>query len=293
VAAVLLSGTACTSPSPEGLPAAPSSVARQVDPPAEAEALAPNLAVVDDSVAATWLEPTGGEQRSGHRLRFSLLAGEAWSDPVTIAEGGDFFANWADLPAVVEMGNGDLLAHWLAKTADDTYAYSIFLARSSDGGASWRTVGKLNADDTATEHGFVSWVGEGNGARAFWLDGRGMAEGKPMALRTAHIGEVIGPEEVLDERTCECCSIGAARTDAGAVLVYRDRSSEEIRDIARVRRRGDGWSTTELVHADGWRIDGCPVNGPEIAAREEQAVVAWFTGASSGPNPGPAVKLAF
>jgi hypothetical protein len=257
------------------------------------EAMAPNLAVIGDSVAATWIEPTVAGEGLEHRLRFSRLSGESWSSPVTIAEGNDFFANWADLPAVVEMGSGDLLAHWLAKTADDTYAYSIFLARSYDGGASWRSAGKLNADDTATEHGFVSWVSEGDGARAFWLDGRGMVEGGPMTLRTAHVSETIGPEDVLDERTCECCSIGTATAESGAVLVYRDRSSDETRDIARVRRRDDEWSLPDLVHADGWRIDGCPVNGPEIEADGKLAVVAWYTGATTEASRGPAVKVAF
>jgi len=31
------------------------------------------------------------------------------------------------------------------------------------------------------------------------------------------------------------------------------------------------------VHHDGWRITGCPVNGPAISARGRDVVVAWFT----------------
>jgi hypothetical protein len=33
------------------------------------------------------------------------------------------------------------------------------------------------------------------------------------------------------------------------------------------------------VHADGWKIDGCPVNGPQIEARGRNLAVAWFTAA--------------
>ena len=40
-----------------------------------------------------------------------------------------------------------------------------------------------------------------------------------------------------------------------------------------------GWSGPSIVHADGWRIEGCPVNGPSVAARGAVAVVAWYTAA--------------
>jgi hypothetical protein len=208
---------------------------------------------------------------------------------VTIAEGDGFFANWADFPGVVEAGDGVLIAHWLGKTAEETYAYSVFLARSEDGGVSWRSLGKLNKDDTPTEHGFVSFVPEERGARAFWLDGREMIESGSMTLRTAIVGVEVGSSEVLDERICECCSTGAAVTNSGPIVVYRDRSEIEVRDIALVRRESTGWSAPGLVHADGWWIEGCPVNGPQLASQGDKVAVAWFTAAEDQP----AVRLAF
>ena len=36
-----------------------------------------------------------------------------------------------------------------------------------------------------------------------------------------------------------------------------------------------------LVHQDGWKINGCPVNGPAVAANGRDVVVGWFT-ASTG-----------
>jgi len=35
---------------------------------------------------------------------------------------------------------------------------------------------------------------------------------------------------------------------------------------------------------DNWVIDGCPVNGPAVAARDSQVVVAWFTAADDAPK---------
>lgn len=273
-----------------------------IDPPAVAGAFAPNLAVVEGELAATWLEPaelsttqsiTDSETTEGHRLRFSRLGTEGWSEPITVAEGEDFFANWADFPAAIEAGEGTLYAHWLEKTAEDTYAYSIFLARSADGGESWVALGKLNSDSTPTEHGFVAFVPEEEGARAFWLDGRGMVDGGPMALRTAAIGVEsdggIGSEEVLDERICECCSTDAAVGAGGPIVVYRDRSEAEVRDIGVIRTTDAGWSEPALVANDDWEIAGCPVNGPEIDADGERVAVAWFTSAGDRPR----VQIAF
>jgi len=259
--------------------------AGSLDPPAAVGSLGPNLAIAGGELVASWIEPVS----EGHRLRFSRLSGDRWSTPVTISEGDDFFANWADFPEVVDLGEGALMAHWLAKTAADTYAYSIFLARSDDGGASWQPFGRLNDDDTPTEHGFVSFVREQGAARAFWLDGRATVEGGPMSLRTALVGSQVGPAEVLDRRICDCCSTDAAVTAAGPVVVYRDRSKEEIRDISLVRRTREGWASPEPVSADGWRIEGCPVNGPEIAVDGERATVAWFTAGGDRPT----VRLAF
>ena len=287
--AVLAAGCGGAERRPEGT-GAPAGIApvvgRQIDPPAAAGSLAPNLALVAGSVVVSWLEPLHGER---HRLLTSRFDAAGWSEPVQITEGERFFANWADLPAVAEGGDGSLVSHWLAKTAEAVYAYSIFLARSVDGGASWTELGRLNDDDTATEHGFVSYAPEGDGLRAFWLDGREMEGGGAMALRTALIGETVGAAEVLDTRVCECCSTDAASGEGGPLVVYRDRGDSEVRDTAIVRRRGAEWTEPEMTASDGWSIAGCPVNGPAIDVAGETVAVAWFTAAGDAPR----VQLAF
>ncbi|HEY7444883.1 MAG TPA: hypothetical protein VH701_20800, partial [Vicinamibacterales bacterium] len=47
-----------------------------------------------------------------------------------------------------------------------------------------------------------------------------------------------------------------------------------------VRFEGGRWSTPVTVHDDGWKINGCPVNGPAVSARGSEVVVAWFTAAN-------------
>lgn len=261
--------------------------------PAAAGALAPNL---EAGGLLSWLEPAGEAGAAGHRLRFARRQPDGWSAPGTVVESDHFFANWADLPSVVELSGGVLLAHWLERNGDDPYAYGARLASSGDGGKSWRPLGWLHRDRSEGEHGFVSLVPRGEGgAWAFWLDGGAMAAGGAMQL---HAATVLGAgdaepavrfEEILDPRTCECCTTSAALAAEGPVVVYRGRTEEEIRDIRIVRRQGSGWSAPHTVADDSWRIAGCPVNGPAVAADGRRVAVAWFTGG----EPGPRVRVAF
>lgn len=93
------------------------------------------------------------------------------------------------------------------------------------------------------------------------------------------MGTVLWPSVVLDDRVCECCSTDAVLAGDGPVVVYRDRSPEEIRDTYSVKWDEAGWSEPSSVAADGWRIEGCPVNGPEAAAEGDLVAVSWFTAA--------------
>ncbi|MES1243751.1 MAG: sialidase family protein [Acidobacteriota bacterium] len=260
-----------------------------LDPPAGPGSMAPNLVSTGKDILLTWLEPEG----DGHRLRFSRLSEGKWSPPATVASGSNFFANWADLPGAAQAPDGSLVAHWLAKTGDDTYAYGIFLARSTDGGATWKPAGLLHDDRVAAEHGFVSWIPDGKTLRAVWLDGRETAKGGAMTLRSAVFGggEDRKPRsaELLDDRVCDCCQTDAAVAADGPVVAYRDRTADEVRDIHVKRRTAKGWSPPVRVGADGWKLPGCPVNGPAIAAAGRRVAVAWFTGAP----PGPRVQVAF
>lgn len=258
---------------------------RSLDPPAAPGAFAPRIAVEADGLLMTWWEPVKPKEKGRqHRLMFASHQESGWSEPTVVTEGADYFANWADIPSVIREPTGSLLAHWLAKTAEETYAYSIFLARSHDDGRTWAELGKLNDDETDTEHGFVSFVREGNAVRAYWLDGRLMAEDGPMTVRSALVTETIGASELLDERVCECCPTDAVATSNGSIVAYRNRDEDEIREMYAVYRADDGWSEPSALTGDGWMIPGCPVNGPAIDHRDGLTALAWFTAADNKPR---------
>ncbi|MHC4081537.1 MAG: sialidase family protein [Planctomycetota bacterium] len=272
----------------------PPQTAAPIDPPAGEGALAPNLTKVGDGALLTWLEPTGPSDDSAdvvYRLRFAGFDGDAWGPPATIVEGSDFFANWADVPSITRAGDGALVAHWLQRSGADTYAYDVLLARSTDGGKTWKHLGPAHDDGTKTEHGFVSLVSEAGGVRAFWLDGREMAGhgAGNMTLRTTLVGETVGAGIVLDDRVCECCCTSAVLTARGPLIAYRDRGPDEVRDIFVARWADGAWTPPQRVHDDGWVIAACPVNGPAVDARGGLVVVAWYTAAANRP----AVRVAF
>lgn len=261
------------------------------------------VAAPDGRILLSWLNV-----QTGRRPAFQMaerFADGHWEGPRTIAVGNAMFVNWADTPHLMITDDRALWAHWLQKSADAPYAYDVMLVRSMDHGMNWSAPVRVHDDATATEHGFVSFWPQGEDRLGVaWLDGRHTAgdakadaasdhamhddgEGSgPMTLRAAVFGGDLRATQAaeLDARTCDCCQTDAAATADGALLVYRDRSDDEIRDIYATRFDGKAWSTPVPVHADGWKMPACPVNGPSVAARGTQAVVAWFTSAGDKPT---------
>lgn len=273
----------------------------QIDPPATDGSFAPNLCVSGDRAILSWLETveTDPAENRSFRLRFAFFENSQWSPPRTIIEDVEFFANWADVPSVAIARNGTLLAHWLEKSGPGTFAYDVRLARSTDEGETWHLLGPAHNDGTKTEHGFVSLVPESEGVRAFWLDGRNMTSDEEdededeeetdesdhgngsMTLRTALVTDQVTQGMLLDGRICECCGTSAAMTSKGPLIAYRDRDYDETRDIWFVRYDGMEWTSPAPVHVDGWKIVGCPVNGPAVDAKASRVVVAWYTQAGN------------
>jgi len=270
--------------------------ARSIDSlasPAGAGSAEPSLAVGPDGrVYMSWLEPAD----SGYALRFATLTGTRWSAARTIRAGRDFFVNWADFPSIEVLDGGQLAVHWLQRNGGSTYAYGVRVAQSRDGGATWSTPVVPHRDSTQQEHGFVAMWRESGKLGAVWLDGRKFAKdghdmSNEMMLMTTTIAPdgTRGTETRLDDRTCDCCQNAAALTSKGPIIAYRNRSTDEIRDIYLTRRVDGAWIAGRSVHDDNWKIAACPVNGPAIAAIGSNVAIAWFTAANDSAR----VNVAF
>jgi hypothetical protein len=235
-------------------------------------------------------------------LQMAQLQGDRWTTPKEIARGTDWFVNWADFPALAQFPDAPehLAAHWLQKRAAGTYDYDVHIATSKDGGQQWTPSFLPHRDSIAAEHGFVTLLPIAKDRIfATWLDGRntkvagsavaeehGHGGGGAMTLRAAEFdlaGNLFAEAE-LDQRVCDCCQTDAVISEQGPIVVYRDRSEKEIRDISVVRRINGVWSDPQTIGSDHWQINGCPVNGPAIAAKENTVAVAWFTMAADTPK---------
>ncbi len=275
---------------------------RASDSPTGVDSREPNLYATEDGrIILSWVEKIGDKR---YALRMAARDAKGWSQVLTVAEGENWFVNWADFPSVIALRNGSLAAHWLVKSGQGPYAYDVNIAQSKDGGRTWSKPIVPHLDKTQTEHGFVSLIPLADGrVGAIWLDGRNLKDVKDegdehtplpvsMTLRYAAIDAdgKLSDEAPLDDRVCECCQTSAALTSEGPIAVYRDRSETEVRDIYSVRTQSDGsWGPARPVHADNWTINGCPVNGPAVAADGARVAVAWYTEVGDAPH----VNVAF
>jgi len=237
------------------------------------------------TVYLSWIEKKGKEAA----LKFSSLHNDRWSEPVTIAQGNHWFVNWADYPVIASDGNNGLLAHYLEKSDTAKFTYDIKLTASADGGKTWGNSIILHDDGEKAEHGFASIVPYHDGFFACWLDGRKTAIDGDMSHDAGHHGEMTIRAAMLDKngkkineweldgRVCDCCQTAAAITSNGPIVVYRDRSDDEVRDMSIVRFVNGTWTAPQPIHADNWKINACPVNGPRADAIGNNLAIAWFS----------------
>ena len=233
----------------------------------------------------SWVEKVDD---STTQLKYAQLINGEWKEPQLIIQDRDWFVNWADFPAIAE-NDGNLISHVLKKSSSETFSYDVKLNVLPKGESQWTTDLQLHSDATKTEHGFVTSLPfKDDSFFVTWLDGRNTSgsghdqHGGAMSIRSAEVSSkgIVSNEALLDDRTCDCCQTTASITANGAVVIYRDRSEDEFRDMSIVRFVEGEWTTPKSIYNDNWQIKGCPVNGPKSAAIANNLVVAWFTAAN-------------
>jgi hypothetical protein len=246
----------------------------------------PNIAADrNGGFVVSWIE------KATSSFIFAPYRDGSWFQPRMITH-GRLLVNKADFPSIAVAPEGTLYAQWIETKGEAT---SIRVAQSTDNGATWSAPLRPHAD-AASEFGFASLLpAHDRSAHLIWVDGAKAAQ-QPEAdaeneLHAATIDAdgKLSAVVTLDPRICDCCQTAAAMSDDGPVVAYRDRSPDEVRDISVIRLTPDGWTQPKTLHADGWKIAACPVNGPQLDAKGKQVVAAWFTDAGNHPR----VSVAF
>lgn len=238
----------------------------------------------------SWLEPS----TAGLALRFTSLVRGQWNQPSTIVEGRSLFSNWADHPVVAAQPDGTLVAGWPVindgPRPPGSYNNSMRIAMSQDHGKTWRHTFTDGIDNLYSYTGFVPLLPARAGAHAVYLSPTRPISHDPADhnMTLSHVSfdatGTVTRHGVVDGDTCSCCPTAIAMTGTGPIVAYRDHEPGEIRDIAIVRFVNGVWSTPKPVHRDGWRINGCPTNGPAIGTAGSRVAVAWFTAADNAPT---------
>lgn len=256
--------------------------------PSPAGSIQPNWALAaDGSALLSWVEPSKG---GGYTLRYAVRKGAAWSEARTIATGRKIWRHPAEMPGMISLSDGTLMAHWVEKGSDSSDAENILVSSSKDG-VKWTPPLMAHKDRSPVQHGLVSMAVSGpQEASLLWLQALKGEDGPVSLMRT-----VVGAdgkeirEEELDKDTCSCCPTSVVNTSKGLLVAYRDHTPKDIRDIAVLRFEGGKWSASKILYADKWEINACPVNAASAAAKDNRVAIAWYTEANDMPR----VQLVF
>jgi len=267
---------------------------RRIDPPAQGESGMPFLTAGGDGrVYLAWTETSPEKE---HALRFSRWTGSGWTAAETIARGRQWFVNWADFGSLAVGRDGSMLAHWLTRAeAGGSYGYGIRVARREADRPVWRETHGMSLEEKVDYAGFLTFAPGGGGAVYLSPPAEGGAavhgashdeHGHRKTVRFIEFGAggAVASDIEIDRDACSCCQTAVGRTRSGWIAAYRDHRAGEIRDISVVRFREGKWTEPQTLHADGWKINGCPTDGPSLVASGERVAVAWLTRAGDVPK---------
>jgi hypothetical protein len=235
----------------------------------------------DGSPLLSWVEAANGS----YTLRYAVRHGSAWSEARTIVAGRRLWRHPAELPEIVSLSDGTMLAHWVEKGKESSDAEDIFVSSSRDG-MHWSEPAMAHHDHSPEQHGLASMVPIGpHEASIFWLQALKGEDGPVSLMRT-----IVGAdgkeikEEDLDSDVCSCCPTSTVKTSKGLLVAYRDHTPQDIRDIAVLRFENGKWSTSKILSPDKWQINACPVNAASASAKDNNVAIAWYTEANDNPR---------
>jgi len=295
--------------------------AEVVSPPVADSILVPQLASVGhDSVLLAWYEP---RKSGGYAFRFATWTPRGWNAVQQVVSDDSVFMHPTDLPSVTKLSSGALGAVWQRRvnkaTSGDGWQYEFRVQFSTDGGASWSSPVIPHTGSTlGGEHEFhAAWPTADGRLGMAWIDPRDqtVVTPKDTTIPAQYLGAMqlvattvspdgsVAPESVIDDVMCECCPNSVAMTPTGPLLAYRDKrvpagvprdslryEMNVLRDLSFARlvsadsQSPAHWVSGRRATEDNWIYNGCPNNGPSLAASGKQVALGWWTGEGEHPR---------
>ena len=244
--------------------------------PAGTGSLQANLsAAADGSPLLSWVEKSSDGFDS---LRYAIHRGPAWTEARTIVAHRHFFHHPAELPEVIALSGGSLLAHWVELPKEGSEAEFLYVSASGDG-VKWTSPRLAHKDTSLVQHGLGSMAASGpREASLIWLQALKGEDGPVSLMRTVVNAEgAVVKEESLDPDVCACCPTSVVNTARGLLIAYRDHTADNIRDISTIRQENGRWTAPKNIYPDKWQLDACPVNAASAASKGDNVAVAWYT----------------
>ena len=232
----------------------------------------------------SWIETT---KDGSDALRYAILHVGQWSQPRTIASQRHFFRQAAEIPSVVALSDGTLIAEWIEAPSGggDSDAEFVYIAASHDG-TTWSKPVMANRDKSQSQHGLASIVASGpHEASLIWLQALKGDDGPASLMRTVvDANGDAGKEESINPDVCQCCPTSVIQTPQGILIAYRAHTRQDIRDITVIRNEKGQWQPKKTVFNDGWKINACPTNAASASGSGNHVAVAWYTAAGNMPR---------
>lgn len=193
------------------------------------------------------------------------------------------------MPKIAVRGDGALVAIYEASTPQPGQKWGvgdIFYLQSDDGGDTWTEPKSVNTQKqpyTSMSFSGLTRLSDGE-IGISWLDANpgGVDQpGRPVMFARTLAGGGLGDPVWIEKAACECCRVAVAGSGNGDIAIaYRDLQPGNIRDISISTSSDDGKTFARPLDfsRDGWEINGCPHNGPSLAAGNDKICAAWYTG---------------
>ena len=186
--------------------------------------------------------------------------------------------------------NGTIYVSW-TRRLEARFSGDVYFSRSVDGGQTFESPRVLRDTPAASSHRFdVLQVTPSGRLYAAWIDKRDIeaAEAAGEAFTGASVyyaysddrGETFSTNQRVAAHSCECCRLAVVPSGDDQIhLLWRHVFDGHIRDHALTTVGPSRAAPLMRASHEDWTLQGCPHEGPHMAADGKGLHMVWFSGA--------------